>query len=363
MSVVVLAVSAAFAASAYENSQTLDAKNNVVLQWTYDAASASVALRLEAAVPENKTGGWLGLGWSPSGRMVGGDFVLGYAGCSEGRAVSLPSGSPPPNGPAGTSISNGTFAIENGKMVLSFTRPVDASLPGHNKILTDVSQCVLYAAADSSHAPKTCSDELQFSNAHNLFQGSAQVAFVKTGLEKDRAFQFNATLNYGFGVQLQWSLDTDTQYATFKLTGNATPGAEPGWMGLGFVANNQHHMEGGDFAIGYDGCVRFSSLLAPKWYGPPVDPVGFQAGCGSASVATESNQMTLSFSRSFNATTGHQALNLASQGQWLVYAMADKAAVPTSCGAEFTMQNGHNLYQGYALVDLTTGKVIFPPPL
>lgn len=247
-------------------------------------------------------------------------------------------------------------------MVIEFTRPVDAALPGHNTILTDAAQCVLYAAADAGQAPASCDAELAFTNSHNLYQGSAQVAFsgavTAPGL-KD--YQFEGTLNYGMDVVLSWNYNVSQQMAEFRVRGRVSPYNDAGWFGLGFVPDNTHHMKGGDFAIGYDNCVRYGSLQLPADYGPPTSSVGFRAGCGGASISTTNGTMELTFSRTFNATAGHEQL-LTNGPQWLAYAMGNAEASPAACGDEFTLKNGHNLYQGFAKVDLANGKVLFPTP-
>eukprot|EP00755_Sulcionema_specki_P025904 Sspe_Gene.84387::Locus_55400_Transcript_2_3_Confidence_0.500_Length_874::g.84387::m.84387 len=157
------------------------ARVTVTLDWDY--SPQEVAISLSVSSTTNTSLGWIGIGWSDQGVMVGGDFVIGYlpgnGGAACVRAVRCKT-APPPNDPSLFNVTSASYTEASGVVHMKFTRPCTA---GANPIKSSGSQPVLFAAASAgtpgaSKVPGNCIDPFTIEEVHDFMTDVANITFA-----------------------------------------------------------------------------------------------------------------------------------------------------------------------------------------
>eukprot|EP01060_Flectonema_neradi_P027192 TRINITY_DN3681_c1_g1_i1.p1 TRINITY_DN3681_c1_g1~~TRINITY_DN3681_c1_g1_i1.p1 ORF type:complete len:191 (+),score=54.48 TRINITY_DN3681_c1_g1_i1:48-620(+) len=166
-------------ANVYSFPGTVGGNVTVSTSWTW--SGSDISMKLDVTSSENQDSMWIGVGWNPTGEMVGADFVIGYIAGNGDVCVRplLCSTSPPPNDPPTLNITGGVFQKANNTTSLSFTRPAAS---GENPIDNSTEQVVLLAAATlgspSSQAPPTdCIVPLLFSQFHDFYTTTTTITY------------------------------------------------------------------------------------------------------------------------------------------------------------------------------------------
>ena len=123
-------------------------------------------------------------------------------------------------------------------------------------------------------------------------------------------------------------------------------GKDVAWIGLGLSPNGA--MANGSFVIGYDGCVRSTSLSGSATDQAPNGPPGFAITASSYSV--DGTGAWLAFTRPLRDDLPGYTSITGSSLNWL-YAAGSSA--PGSCTEPFDMTSIHNIGHGSAKVSLS----------
>ena len=118
-----------------------------VLHWT--VAGADVSILAEATAPD----GYIAVGWSRDGRMEGSDSVIGWAGHAaayrlEGRGLS---DVVPDSGAQGVKLADASTAVEDGRLLLRFTRPLASGRIALDPLVPMVHLWAVGSASQLSH--------------------------------------------------------------------------------------------------------------------------------------------------------------------------------------------------------------------
>ena len=154
---------------------------NVTVDTTWTWSGGDVSLEFNMSSTENQNPMWVGIGWNPTGEMVGADFVVGYiAGNGDVCVRPLYCGTkPPPNDKPLLQISNSAFQKVNNVVTLSFTRPAAS---GKNPLNANTHMTTMYAGATlgmpkSGTPPANCTAELSFSQVHDFYATEKNITF------------------------------------------------------------------------------------------------------------------------------------------------------------------------------------------
>eukprot|EP01060_Flectonema_neradi_P027193 TRINITY_DN3681_c1_g1_i3.p1 TRINITY_DN3681_c1_g1~~TRINITY_DN3681_c1_g1_i3.p1 ORF type:complete len:214 (+),score=60.13 TRINITY_DN3681_c1_g1_i3:73-642(+) len=174
------AVTPAFAGT---DSMTIADKigGNVTISTSWTWSGSDISMKLDVTSKENQDPMWVGIGWNPTGEMVGADFVIGYI-AGNGDVCVRPlycATKPPPNDKPMVQISNGVFQKANNVASLSFTRPAQS---GKNPIDATTFMTTMYAGATlgmakSGPPPANCTANLTFAQVHDFYATEKNITF------------------------------------------------------------------------------------------------------------------------------------------------------------------------------------------
>eukprot|EP01060_Flectonema_neradi_P024601 TRINITY_DN33523_c0_g1_i1.p1 TRINITY_DN33523_c0_g1~~TRINITY_DN33523_c0_g1_i1.p1 ORF type:complete len:188 (+),score=50.79 TRINITY_DN33523_c0_g1_i1:59-622(+) len=155
---------------------------NVTIDSEWMWSGSDLMMSMNVTSTENQDPMWIGMGWNPTGEMVGADFVIGYV-AGNGETCVRPllcSTKPPPNDKPMLQISNTMFSKVNNVATLTFTRPAAS---GMNPIDVATQITAMYASATlgmakSGPPPANCTAELTFAQVHDFFATEKNVTYT-----------------------------------------------------------------------------------------------------------------------------------------------------------------------------------------
>eukprot|EP01060_Flectonema_neradi_P003796 TRINITY_DN1247_c0_g1_i1.p1 TRINITY_DN1247_c0_g1~~TRINITY_DN1247_c0_g1_i1.p1 ORF type:complete len:207 (+),score=60.20 TRINITY_DN1247_c0_g1_i1:53-622(+) len=155
---------------------------NVTISSSWTWSGSDLIMKVGVSSTENQDPMWIGIGWNPTGEMVGADFVIGYV-AGNGETCIRPllcATKPPPNDKPMLQISNPQFQKVNNVATLTFTRPAAS---GTNPIDAATQITAMYAAATlgmpkSGTPPANCTADLTFDQVHDFYATEKNITYT-----------------------------------------------------------------------------------------------------------------------------------------------------------------------------------------
>ncbi|XP_064652353.1 DBH-like monooxygenase protein 1 homolog [Lineus longissimus] len=127
----------------YQSNAFLDEAQNIRMYWNHDADTITIELHA-------KTVGYVAVGFSPAGKMEGGDIIIGWV--KEGKAIlqdRYAVGNMKPTLDAEKNVELLTGKEEDGYTILKFKRKLDTCDPDHDRAIPSGTVKMIWAIGDT----------------------------------------------------------------------------------------------------------------------------------------------------------------------------------------------------------------------
>eukprot|EP01060_Flectonema_neradi_P026453 TRINITY_DN35406_c0_g1_i1.p1 TRINITY_DN35406_c0_g1~~TRINITY_DN35406_c0_g1_i1.p1 ORF type:complete len:190 (+),score=43.78 TRINITY_DN35406_c0_g1_i1:60-629(+) len=154
---------------------------NVTISTSWTWSGSDISVKLDVTSKENQVPMWIGVGWNPTGDMVGADFVMGYV-AGNGDVCVRPlfcENHPPPTAKPLLHISNGVFQKANNITTLSFTRPAaSGNVPLNSTFdMTTLLAGATLGLAKSGTPPANCTSVLTMDQVHDFYVTERNITY------------------------------------------------------------------------------------------------------------------------------------------------------------------------------------------